>query len=161
MPVVIEGPWLHTSAQCAPILRSLPEWFGIPEAVAHYIDRIEQLPTFLAQSDGATIGFMSVLRHFPHAAELYVLAVLPEWHRRGVGRALLTAAEAWLSGNGVEYLQVKTLGPSRPNDAYDRTRGFYEAQGFRPLEELTAIWGESNPCLILVKRLAAPPSSRA
>jgi hypothetical protein len=28
------------------------------------------------------------------------------------------------------------------------------ARGFRPLEELTAIWGEANPCLIMVKRLA-------
>ncbi len=160
MPVVIVGPWLHTSAQCAPILRSLPEWFGIPEAVAQYIDRIERLPTFLAEADGATIGFMSVLRHYPQAAELYVLAVLPAWHRRGVGRALLAAVEAWLSGQGVEYLQVKTLGPSRPDDAYNRTRAFYEGQGFRPLEELTEVWGESNPCLILVKKLAVPPSSR-
>ena len=30
----------------------------------------------------------------------------------------------------------------------------YAARGFRRLEELTAIWGEANPCLIMVKHLA-------
>ena len=50
-------------------------------------------------------------------------------------------------------LQVKTLGPSHPSEHYAATRQFYVARGFRPLEELTEIWGEDNPCLIMVKRL--------
>ena len=152
-PVAIEGPRLNASAECAPILHDLPDWFGIPEAVAHYIERIEQLPTFLARAGDATVGFMTVLRHQSVAAELYVLAVRPEWHRQGVGRALLAAVEAWLRAQGVEYLQVKTLGPSHPDESYALTRAFYEAQGFRALEELTQLWGESNPCLIMVKKI--------
>jgi hypothetical protein len=48
---------------------------------------------------------------------------------------------------------VKTLGPSHPSEAFARTRRFYEALGFIPIEETTAFWGESNPCLILVKSL--------
>jgi hypothetical protein len=52
----------------------------------------------------------------------------------------------------VEYLQVKTLGPSWPDPGYERTRRFYEARGFVPLEEIHGLW-EHNPCLILVKRL--------
>ena len=60
--------------------------------------------------------------------------------------------EALLRPRGVELLQVKTLGPSRPSAAYARTRGFYEHLGFRPLEE-NALWGEVNPCLIMVKHL--------
>ena len=50
-------------------------------------------------------------------------------------------------------MQVKTLGPSKPDRRYAGTRRFYEALGFRPLEE-TALWGPENPCLIMVKRLA-------
>jgi len=53
---------------------------------------------------------------------------------------------------GVEYLQVKTLGPSRPDDNYAATRAFYESVGFRPLEE-TSLWGDVNPCLFMVKKL--------
>ena len=81
------------------------------------------------------------------------MGVRPERHGRGIGTALVEAAEAFLRERGIEYLQVKTLGPSQPSEAYARTRRFYRARGFRPLEELTAIWGEANPCLIMVKRL--------
>ena len=35
----------------------------------------------------------------------------------------------------------------------DRTRLFYEAMDFRPLEELKTLWGERLPCLIMVKKL--------
>ncbi len=73
-------------------------------------------------------------------------------HGQGLGTALLTAAEAYLRARDVEYLQVKTLGPSYPDEGYARTRSFYVARGFVPLEELHDLW-EHNPCLLLVKRL--------
>jgi GNAT superfamily N-acetyltransferase len=73
--------------------------------------------------------------------------------RGGIGKALMETAQAWLRGLGVEYLQVKTLGPSHSDTHYARTRLFYQAQGFRPLEEFKQIWDENNPCLVLVKRL--------
>jgi len=69
---------------------------------------------------------------------------LPEWF--GI-------AEEELRAEGVRYLQVKTLGPSRPDDEYERTRRFYEARGFVPLEEMFGVWLEDDPMLILVKAL--------
>ena len=74
-------------------------------------------------------------------------------HRRGIGTALLERAEQELRGAGVRYLQVKTLGPSQPDDEYERTRLFYEARGFVALEEMLDVWPEDNPMLILVKAL--------
>lgn len=68
------------------------------------------------------------------------------------GRALVEYAEQMLRSRSVEYLEVKTLGPSRPNEHYERTRGFYFTLGFRPLEE-NQLWGEFNPCLIMIKHL--------
>ena len=53
--------------------------------------------------------------------------------------------------HGIRYLQVKTLGPSRPDSGYDATRAFYEAVGFVALEELHGLWSHDNPALILVK----------
>ena len=73
-------------------------------------------------------------------------------HRHGLGRTLVDHATDLLRDRRVEYLQVKTLGPSRENAEYAMTRAFYEAMDFRPLEE-TALWGEANPCLIMVKHL--------
>jgi GNAT superfamily N-acetyltransferase len=81
------------------------------------------------------------------------MGVLPVRQGTGIGTTLVEHAEELLRGTGVEYLQVKTLAPSHPDEHYARTRRFYQARGFRPLEELTAIWGDENPCLIMVKRL--------
>ncbi len=80
------------------------------------------------------------------------MAVLPELHRQGIGRALLGRGESVLAADGVEFLQVmKTLAPSKPDDGYDKTRAFYLAYGFRPLEEFRNLWGPENPALQMVK----------
>jgi ribosomal protein S18 acetylase RimI-like enzyme len=147
--VFVEEPEAR-SELCREILRALPDWFGIEEAVDAYVRDVAGLPTFAAGRD----GFLALKQHTDAAAEIYVMGVRPESHRRGLGTALLEAAEAFLREREVEYLQVKTLGPSLPDEGYAATRSFYGARGFRPLEELTAIWGEANPCLIMVKQLA-------
>jgi GNAT superfamily N-acetyltransferase len=149
----VEGPFLNLSSVCAPILRVLPGWFGIEEAIRDYEREIGLLPTFLAKANASVLAFLSLKQHNPFSAEIFVMAVRPEVHRRGIGRALVEAAEFHARGLGVEYMQVKTLAASRPSMEYERTRLFYEALGFRPLEEFPRIWDVDNPCLVLVKRL--------
>jgi GNAT superfamily N-acetyltransferase len=144
---VVDGD--ERSRLCESILRELPQWFGIQEANAAYVRDVAELPTFAFGKD----GFLSLKLHGAKAAEIYVMGVRPQVHRCGIGTTLLARAEDYLRGRGVEYVQVKTLGPSRPSEAYERTRGFYEARGFVPLEELHGLWPGDNPCLVLVKRL--------
>jgi GNAT superfamily N-acetyltransferase len=149
----IDTPSFGKSTLCEPILRSLPDWFGIEEDITKYLADIDRLPTFLAIASDQVIGFLTIKQHFPHSAEILVMGCLPEVHRQGTGRALVERAEAWLLDEGVEYLQVKTLGPSRPDPSYDVTRVFYQALGFEPLEEFKQVCDENNPCLVLVKKL--------
>jgi len=159
--------WAVTSGERSPqtvarLLGLLPDWFGIPSSNAHYVDMAGRLPTYLARpaTDAAAApapgaepaGVLLAERHFPGAAEIYLLAVDPATHRRGAGRALVEALERDLIADGVRLLQVKTLGPSHPDAGYRLTRLFYEAMGFAPLEELTGLWPE-NPCLVMVKVL--------
>ncbi len=158
--IKVEGPLLGQSAVCGPILRALPAWFGIEEATQQYIRDIDALPTFLAWSGNRVVGFMSVKQHNPYAAELYVLGVYPNMHRQGVGSALLTAVEAFLRQAGVAYVQVKTLSASHPDPGYAKTRTFYQAMGFRPLEEFKTLWGEENPCVLMIKTLADSKKGR-
>lgn len=154
MTYTIDDPATGLASPCERILRSLPEWFGIEQAIVDYVRAINQLPTFLARDgNGEAIGFMSVKQHFPLAAELYVLGIRAEHHRRGVGRMLLEAVEAWLGRDGVRVLQVKTLSPARASAAYDATRRYYETMGFIPIEEFPTLWGERNPCLMMAKVL--------
>ena len=150
---VIEGPTLGNSEVCVPIIRSLPDWFGIEAAIQGYAIDIDVLPTLLAKSGGQVLGFMTLKKHSPYSIEIYVMGVKSEMHHNGIGQALMERAEAYAKRLGVEYLQVKTLGPSNPDENYAKTRAFYMAMGFRPLEEFTQIWGSQNPCLILVKRI--------
>ncbi len=151
--MTIEGPLVGQSSVCEPILRALPEWFGIEEALLDYVNDTDVMPTFVAASDDGPAGFLTIKRHFPGAAEIHVMGILPGLHRKGIGEALLDRAEAWLRAESVEFLQVKTLSPARLNEAYERTRAFYIAMGFQPLEEFKTLWCEANPCLLLVKKL--------
>jgi GNAT superfamily N-acetyltransferase len=136
------------SRLCEIVLRDLPDWFGIEEATAAYVRDVTELPTFAIGED----AILSLKVHDPRAAEVYVMGVRRSRHREGLGTALLDVAEGYLREQGVEYLQVKTLGPSRPDQGYERTRRFYESRDFVPLEESHGLWGH-NPCLLLVKRL--------
>jgi GNAT superfamily N-acetyltransferase len=145
--VEVEVP-AERSRICECVLRDLPEWFGIEEATAAYIRDVAELPTFAVDGD----ALLSLKLHTSHAAELYVMGVRRERHGQGLGTALVEAAEAYLRERGIEYLQVKTLGPSHPDEGYERTRRFYEVCGFVPLEEIHGLW-EQNPCLVMVKRL--------
>jgi hypothetical protein len=58
-----------------------------------------------------------------------------------------------LACEGVEYLQVKTLTDTVDYEPYARTRAFYVACGFRPLQVFSDLWDPENPALQLVKRL--------
>jgi len=144
------------------LLKTVPEWFGIEESNTAYVEAARHLPTYLARprvpdqlAPGAgqePVGVLLCTRHFPGAAEIHLMAVARSQHRRGVGRALVTALERDLVADGVTLLQVKTSGPSLEDAGYAKTRLFYEAMGFEPLEELTDLW-PTNPCLIMVKLL--------
>lgn len=139
--------------QCEALLRSLPDWFGIEKSIVEYVAALQRMEAVVAARDGAVVGFLTLNQHFDRAAEIHVMAVAPAHHGQGVGRALVEHAEQRSRERAISFLQVKTLGPSRPDPNYARTRGFYLRMGFAPLEE-TDLWGDTNPCLILVKHLA-------
>lgn len=139
---------------CRSVLGELPQWFGIPEANADYVDHADDDPGVVAAVDGEAIGVTTIVRHSEHSAEVYLMAVRPTWHRRGVGAAMLAAAERQLAGDGVEFLQVKTLSPANPDPGYALTRAFYLAYGFRVLEEFPDLWDPSNPALMMIKTVS-------
>jgi ribosomal protein S18 acetylase RimI-like enzyme len=137
---------------CVAILHALPDWFGVESSIVGYAGEIPELPTEVAVHDGRVVGFLTLKRHFAESGEIYVLGVRPEFHRHGIGTALVRWAEDTLRAEGRRFVQVKTLGPSHPSQPYARTRAFYRARGFSPLEELPNVW-PGNPCLIMIKAL--------
>lgn len=159
---MVQDGWQVTSGANDPatvdrLLRSLPEWFGIESSIVEYVESAHRLPTYLARPAGGgdPVGVLLATRHFPESAEIHLMAVDRAWHRHGAGRALVGALEVDLVADGVSLLQVKTLGPARPNASYDLTRQFYRSLGFLPLEEIHELW-PGNPCLVMVKPLSDP-----
>lgn len=98
------------------------------------------------------LGVLLVDQRYPTSAEVHLLAVRRKHHRVGIGRSLLERVEEDLRAQGVRLLSVKTLGPSAADPDFDRTRAFYTACGFHPVEEFPDLWVDS-PCLLMVKAL--------
>jgi N-acetylglutamate synthase-like GNAT family acetyltransferase len=135
---------------CASILAELPEWFGLPQSNAEYAERAEREQAWVAEENGNALGLVVLADPGFSAIDIHLLAVRRRAHRRGVGNALVQHALAETRALGRPYLTVKTRGPSLPYEPYEKTRAFYEAVGFAPLEEFTSIWGPENPCLIMI-----------
>lgn len=136
---------------CNYILRLLPDWFGIEEAIADYVQQCKTCVVYGAFVDGKTAGFAALKIHNAFTAEIYVMGIKEEYHRKSIGKKLINRCEEYLKENSFEFLTVKTLSDKRDNEAYARTRLFYEAMGLKPLEVFPLLWDESNPCLFMAK----------
>jgi len=60
-----------------------------PEAIALPVEQLEAGAVYLAEADGATVGFAALLRRADGNAQLDALFVDPTAWRRGIGRALV------------------------------------------------------------------------
>lgn len=84
---------------------------------------------------GALVGTVMV-GHDGHRGWVYYLAVAQSHRRRGVGRALMDAAEKWLVEREVPKLQFMVRATNTP------ALGFYERLGY-----------EDQRCVVLGRRL--------
>ncbi|QNO14169.1 GNAT family N-acetyltransferase [Alkalicella caledoniensis] len=139
------------SVICDNILRDLPNWFGIEESIIEYKKTSKDIPFYAVYNEDKAIGFVAIKVHNPYTAEVYVMGTLKEYHRKGIGRMLINKCEEYCKENGMEFLTVKTLDESRASESYEKTRQFYLAMGFRPLEVFKTLWDENNPCLFMAK----------
>jgi len=128
------------------ILRQLPDWFGIEESTMEYINNAKETDFIAAYGADELVGFISIKYNNDYTAEIYVMGVSSSCHKKGIGRKLIHEAEKLTREKGCKFLMVKTLGESHPDVHYKKV-------GFYSLEEIKEIWGEENPCLLMVKNL--------
>ncbi|MCB0368439.1 MAG: GNAT family N-acetyltransferase [Bdellovibrionales bacterium] len=151
--IIIEENKDKKSEICNQILRTLPDWFGIESAIVDYVKDVKSMITLVAMDNHKAIGFLSLNFHNVFTAEIHIMGILPEFHRKGIGKNLVLKAEEILRKQSFRFLTVKTLSESNPDKNYARTRKFYSSIGFIPIEEFRTLWGEANPCLMLIKPL--------
>ena len=80
--------------------------------------------TVLAAFDGDHLSGTVMVGHDGHRGWVYYLAVDPPGRRHGIGRSLMTAAEAWLWARGVPKLNLMV----RHDNA--AAAAFYERLGY-------------------------------
>lgn len=131
------------------ILEALPEWFGIPEARENYIRESADKIMLVSSEGGEPDGFLCLKETGRDTLELAVMGVLKEYHRQGVGTALVQAAKRIARERSYSFLQVKTVQMGRYPE-YDATNRFYLSLGFKEFEVFPTLWDEWNPCQIYV-----------
>lgn len=80
---------------------------------------IPNTDTWVAEIDGAVVGFVSLMGN-----EVGAIFLRPALHGQGVGRALMDKAQSLHGDLEVEVFKENTIG-----------RRFYDAYGFRQIEE--------------------------
>lgn len=136
------------------IMNRLPEWFSPPEDIMNKSNIHRSCP-FIAAYDGSeAIGFAALKIHNQYTIEIYNLGVLRNYHRIGVGHAIMCKCIQYCKENTYKFLTVKTLDESAEYEPYNGTRAFYKKEGFTPLEVFTTFWDEDNPCLFMVKAIS-------
>jgi GNAT superfamily N-acetyltransferase len=153
--MTLVGPHVQRETECEAVLRSLPMWFGIEEALLMYARDSGTLPTFAQEGEGGVAGFITLQQHFPESWEVHCIAVAARWRNSGLGTRLLTHSENWLRDQGTKFLQIKTVADSSSSREYAETRQFYAARGYAPLEVFPTLWSPKNPALQLIKALGA------
>ena len=131
------------------ILDALPDWFGIPEAREKYIAESDQKIFFCAFEGDCPVGFLYLKETGSATVELYVMGVLKELHRKGIGRKLFKSAREAVVEQGYSFIQVKTVQMGKYKE-YDRTNKFYLSLGFKEFEVFPTLWDVWNPCQVYV-----------
>ena len=132
--------------------------------------RLDGMP--VAVVGGAVAGFcLSIARQTPlenapsDADRGYVtlIAVAPQFQRRGIGSALLARAEAYLGSQNRSVVMVSSYAPGyfTPGvdvNAYAPALNFFAKHGYgevyRPLAMETSLWNLATPAWVEVKGLA-------
>ena len=135
------------------VLRALPSWFGVETSIIEYINQVRGMPFYAVFDDEKAVGFVALKPHNSFTSEIYVMGLLNEYHRKGIGKQLITVCEQYCKENNIKYLTVKTLDESRESNSYRKTRLFYLDAGFKPLEVFPLHWDADNPCLFMVKHM--------
>ena len=103
-----------------------PDWRASQRKAVE--DALAEQRVWVAEEDGAPVGFVSVALHEKdRMGEVYMLAVDPDYQRRGVGMALTEHAVEWMREAGMEVAMINTGG----DPGHGPARRAYERAGFR------------------------------
>lgn len=139
--------------QVMAIVRTLPQWFS-ETGIKHIEIDLKHQRGLVAIKDDKIHGFLTFYV-YEGQAQLAWMGVLPEFHRQGIGRLLLTELIETLKTDGIILLKVNTLGDSVEYGPYESTRAFYRSLGFKECQRIQQDSLDCPELLILARDLQA------
>ena len=138
---------------CDQIITSLPYHFGQEDGRRECAHAVRSQPGLAALLNNTVVGFLTLQRHFDHAAEITWMAVHASHRHHGIGRALINRLCHDLAAEERRLLLVLTVSPSDPGweppDGYQATRAFYQAMGFILTRDLPGLWPNDTAVLLV------------
>ena len=128
-------PMVATDADCVADLLTQLGYPATTGQIARRFERIERERTqalLVADEGGRAVAWIHVGSH-PYlecdaSAEILGLVVADGYRSRGIGKALVDAAESWASSQGCGLLRV------RSRSTRERAHAFYEREGFQRIK---------------------------
>jgi ribosomal protein S18 acetylase RimI-like enzyme len=104
---------------------------------------------WVAEAGGEIVGFLIACRESREAGHIVTIDVVEGWRRKGVGRALMDAAEAWAVEQGFRVLFLETA-----EDNLQAQR-FYEARGYFKIRRLERYYADGTAAWVMAKTVSS------
>lgn len=105
-----------------------PDWRGTQRTAVESVCADPEVPVWVATEDSGTVGFVALkLYREDRMGEIYMIAVDPDFQRRGIAAALTRHSLEWLKQSGMTTVMVETGG----DPGHAPARRTYESAGFR------------------------------
>jgi ribosomal protein S18 acetylase RimI-like enzyme len=112
------------------------------------IPNYEMLPvlqegnTWVVEEDGKIVGCL--MAAYTYAVQIYSIAILPEFQKKGFGWDLLSAFQDFYKGYGLTYLHVDKTNPAQ---------NLYQKFGYKVVDEAIDYYGPGKDAWYMVKYL--------
>jgi len=136
----------------------LPTLFDIdqtcfPVGVSYSREELEQFiahrnsRTWVAEEGDAVAGFLVAGREPQGVGHIITVDVPERWRRRGIGKALMDAAEDWGKRQGLKLIYLETAADNLAAQA------FYRARGYEKVERLDGYYANGTDAWVMMKWL--------
>jgi ribosomal protein S18 acetylase RimI-like enzyme len=106
-----------------------PDWRQCQKKAVEDACAQKDASVWVAEEEGEVAGFAVVFLRSATFGEIYMIAVEPDFQRRGIATALTDVAINWMRGQGITVAMVETGG----DPGHAPARRAYEKSGFRLL----------------------------
>lgn len=107
-----------------------PDWRVTQRRAVESVCADQGMHVWVASEGAQTVGFVALKLHVEdRMGEIYMIAVDPDFQRRGIGKRLTAHSLAWLEQAGMTTVMVETGG----DPGHAPARRTYESAGFRLL----------------------------